>query len=672
MSLHRFWRNALVNCRPARHSTPLRVERLEVRDLPAAPVPAGIVSWYRAEGDASDFVGGNHGTLMNGATFTAGKVGQAFLFDGNDDFVSILDDPSLEPGSNFTIEAWVNPSSSGHGRPIAEKRTGNGNAYTFETTHAPYGPNDGLQFVVYIGGVQQNFLQTPAGVMQNNTWQHVAATYNGTTLRIFVNGVQQAESTVSGAIDDVSAPTVIGLNSVAAFAWQGAIDELSLYNRALSQKDLQSIVNADSQGKETLAAWYRAEDNANDQLGAHDGVLQGGAGFDAGAVDRAFNLDGIDDSVDLGTWFNLQTFTIDMWVNPAPGASQVQYADIIDNNHTDFRSWVLQYANAGNQYIWGTHDGAPGISVDLTPNVWQHIAITRDAATRQNRVYLNSELLGTATGTSDVVYDGSQFFRLGTWGGSGAPRNWEGLLDEVRTHHRPLTQAEIQAIVDGRKVADLQVTIGDAPESVLIGDPVTYLVTVTNNGPSDATGVSVVALGPPDQEFNSVTIPIGDLESGATRLFQIVFTPAAMGTFSATATVTANESDSNPTNNSFTETTVVAPRSTFELAQSQYEVREGEPFAVLTVRRTGNLANSASVEFITVNGTAGQRGIGTGLSRIADFTTTSGELFFRSRSNVATIRVPIGDDRIVEPDEIVPRGPEQSIDRYGAGPDLLG
>ena len=118
----------------------------------------------------------------------------------------------------------------------------------------------------------------------------------------------------------------------------------------------------------------------------------------------------------------------------------------------------------------------------------------------------------------------------------------------------------------------------------------------------------------PDQQFNSVTIPIGDLASGATRSFQVVFTPAAVGTFSATAIVTANEDDSNPTNNSFTETTTVAPRSTFELAQAQYEVREGEQFAVLTVRRTGDLLTSASVEFTTVNGTAEQRGIGTGRS----------------------------------------------------------
>ena len=150
--------------------------------------------------------------------------------------------------------------------------------------------------------------------------------------------------------------------------------------------------------------------------------------------------------------------------------------------------------------------------------------------------------------------------------------------------------AHITYVDENPPAADLSVTISDAPEPVLIGDPVTYTVTVTNNGPLDATGVSVVALGPPGQQFNSVTIPIGDLASGATRSFQVAFTPAAVGTFSATATVTANEDDSNPTNNSFTETTVVAPRSFFELAQAQYEVREGEQFAVLTVRRTGDLA----------------------------------------------------------------------------------
>src|SRR4051794_30047983 len=116
--------------RAARRTPRLRVEHLEARDVPAAPVPADIVSWYRAEGDAADFWGDNDGTLENGATFTAGKVGQALLFDGVDDLVRIPNSANQDPGSSFTVEAWVNPSSSGHGRPIAQKRVGSNISYT--------------------------------------------------------------------------------------------------------------------------------------------------------------------------------------------------------------------------------------------------------------------------------------------------------------------------------------------------------------------------------------------------------------------------------------------------------------------------------------------------------------------------------------------------------------
>jgi len=211
--------------------------------------------------------------------------------------------------------------------------------------------------------------------------------------------------------------------------------------------------------------------------------------------------------------------------------------------------------------------------------------------------------------------------------------------------------AAVQVLADAAANADLEITIIDSPDPVFLGDSVTYTVGVTNHGPANATGVIVVALGPPGQQFNSVTIPVGGLSSGASSSFQLSFTPTVLGTFSASASVYATEDDPNPSNNSFTETTQVKSGVTFELTQAQYEVREGEEFAVLTVRRTGSLASSASVEFATVNGTAGQRGIGTAFTRVVDFTTTSGELFFRPRSNVATIRIPIGDDGVLEPDE---------------------
>ena len=179
MSWHRPWKSALVNRRPARHTTPLRVERLEARDLPAAPVPAGIVSWYRAEGDASDFVGGNHGTLVNGATFTAGKVGQAFFFDGVDDQVSIPHDASLNPATQFTVEAWVNPRlNRGHGTADRREAVGPTRTAIRLRSHTRW-PNAACNSLSLDRRLTAIPSQTPAGVVPMNTWQHVAATYDG-------------------------------------------------------------------------------------------------------------------------------------------------------------------------------------------------------------------------------------------------------------------------------------------------------------------------------------------------------------------------------------------------------------------------------------------------------------------------------------------------------------
>jgi hypothetical protein len=70
--------------------------------------PADLVSWWRGNGDANDFIGGHHGTLHGDATFATGMVGQAFAFDGEDDYVTVPDDPAWDFGMNdFTIDLWV-------------------------------------------------------------------------------------------------------------------------------------------------------------------------------------------------------------------------------------------------------------------------------------------------------------------------------------------------------------------------------------------------------------------------------------------------------------------------------------------------------------------------------------------------------------------------------------
>ncbi len=74
-----------------------------------ATPPAGLVNWWPGDRHANDIVGGNHGTLENGATFASGKVGQAFSLDGEDDFVNVPDNEQLNFATNdFTVDFWVN------------------------------------------------------------------------------------------------------------------------------------------------------------------------------------------------------------------------------------------------------------------------------------------------------------------------------------------------------------------------------------------------------------------------------------------------------------------------------------------------------------------------------------------------------------------------------------
>ncbi len=214
------------------------------------PPPANMVSWYPGDGNANDIQGGNNGTLQNGATFAPGFVNQAFSFDGVDDQVTVPHNANQNTGSQITIDAWVYPITNAHGRTIFQKRSsGNIGGYVLESTAQPSGADNGLQWVIMIGGVYR-FVQTPANVLTLGTWQHVAATYNGAVMKVYVNGVEVASRAQTGAIDPVTDPVVIGRNVAnPSIAWHGLLDEIELFNRALSQGEIQAIVNAGNAGK---------------------------------------------------------------------------------------------------------------------------------------------------------------------------------------------------------------------------------------------------------------------------------------------------------------------------------------------------------------------------------------------------------------------------------------
>lgn len=219
---------------------------------PCVAPPSGLVSWWPAEGNALDIVGGNDGVLTN-VGFAAAEVGQGFDFTNVDSAV-LLGTPANLRLQNFTIEGWIQRAST----EIVTEDTNAyaGNALFFSFGQGGYGfglfPNGSLDLTM----VNVDNLQSAASVPDTNL-HHVAVTKNGTTVTFYVDGVAYAADGPDNDTFQFTTPAAIGArgdNAADNFTGQintflGVIDELSIYSRALSANEIASIYSAGSGGK---------------------------------------------------------------------------------------------------------------------------------------------------------------------------------------------------------------------------------------------------------------------------------------------------------------------------------------------------------------------------------------------------------------------------------------
>lgn len=402
-------------------------------------------AWYRGEGNSQDSQGAANGAAFGNVTYSPGKVGQAFDLADENAFVSVPDAATLRP-DNFTIEGWFNFTSySNDYRMLMNKPTA-------DPSYSSY------NLWIY-GGVLN--AQSTDGLSLGNSlsytlypipgqWYHIAFTRQaGGQMKLFVNGIEVDSQASNASVGYSSSPMTLG--SLGASP-HGKIDEVSIYDRAMSAVEVQSIYTAGGAGKcpngtcltapADLQSWYRFQGNTADVFNLRPGAGQGNPSYVAGRVGQAIDLDGVDDSVDLGSWFNYQTFSISMWINVEPFSQQPTYANIIDNNHTAGTNWVIQRAANEDRYIFGDNSGGE-VSFVPTPNTWQLLTVTRETAASM-KVYLDGALVGEDTTIGSIPYNGAQFLRLGRWGGGG--RHLKGKIDELDIYTRVLSPSEVASI----------------------------------------------------------------------------------------------------------------------------------------------------------------------------------------------------------------------------------
>ncbi len=215
----------------------------------AVPAP-GLVAWWRGESNALDTAGPYAGTLQGETGFAPGRTGSGFVFDGVNDAVQIPFAASLDL-THCSVEAWV--------KPLSQVTDPANQALIFgqEAGRAQLVVRPGTTGLQPVFLFAENLTASPAAVSTNeiaiNEFSHLAGTWDGATLRVYVNGVLSGETATTQTPAASTCPFSIGGFSDACGStgqfFNGIVDEVGLYNRAVSATEIRTIYDAGDAGK---------------------------------------------------------------------------------------------------------------------------------------------------------------------------------------------------------------------------------------------------------------------------------------------------------------------------------------------------------------------------------------------------------------------------------------
>lgn len=217
-----------------------------------AQVENAVGIWLFDEGSgeiAKDGSGlGNNGKII-GAKYVDGKFGKALQMNGADQYVQVPDAKSLDLETELSMVCWFNWEGSGDGwQTFFSKGPMSGtneNWALFINTGSKY-----FHFVITPNGGRTNF-DSPGGAFDAKKWTHVAATYDGKTRRIYVNGKMVGETGTSGKTTPNDNFLGIGWREGSSHWWKGSLDEMAVFNKAITEKQITTIYE---QGIDSLLA----------------------------------------------------------------------------------------------------------------------------------------------------------------------------------------------------------------------------------------------------------------------------------------------------------------------------------------------------------------------------------------------------------------------------------
>ena len=392
--------------------------------------------------------GGNNATLVNAPTIVKGALGQALSLNGSNQYVSIANSMDLSTGATWSM--WVKLASLSQNASFFSKRDG-GSTSDWQIYTDSAGR---LEIHLFANG---GFFQTDSNYFTAaNQWVLVTVTYDGTTLKVYRNGVLYTSFTQVGTLSDRSLATRLGNDWFTYYA-NASFDDVRIYNRALSANEINALMSAYSTNITTvqqssnatglMALWSfdgadMSTTTAFDRSGnGNNGTLINTPQLAIGKKGQALQFNGSNQYIDVGSAIAPGTISIAAWVKL--------------NAYTPDAYFVSTGSSVSDGYHFGTYNGAgsnnfawffgagSGILYSTTvPTLgkWYHVVATYDGTNQ--KIYVNGVLENTR---------GSAGYRAPSITTKIARRGQgtnfiNGTLDDVRIYNRALSAAEVQSL----------------------------------------------------------------------------------------------------------------------------------------------------------------------------------------------------------------------------------
>ncbi len=479
----------------------------EIKELytVASDSTSGLVAYYPLNGNADDESGnGNHGAVQGNVVFEDGIIGRTALFSGGG-HIRVPSSASLSISDSFSLCAWVNPSS------FYSLSIGNAvgvicKGYSIEH-YGLWVLSNGMGVSIN-WGTNSTFSEQHTfagdGLTTLNKWSFLSATYDGHKVRYYFNGVKQAEYDFTDQISNSDEDLYIGADYPgSAEFFNGRIDEVRIYNRALSLAEIQELY-AVADSTSGLVAYYPLNGNANDESGnGNHGSENGEIEYIDGRTGQAAKFDGTDDYIlvpDNDTLDLSDAMTITAWIKSESTSGPRVIVSKWNDNSWDY-SYIFKDHNYSDKLrITLTKGGLRGDLGDLTGaafiplETWIHVAATYDSDTL--RLYFNGVQDGTLSASGTIKNSATALLIGAVYTGGGIQEKFKGAIDDIRIYNRALSPAEIQEIYSNQPVTlnanfTANQTTGTAPLSVQFrdestGNPVSWQWDFNNDSITDS------------------------------------------------------------------------------------------------------------------------------------------------------------------------------------------